>query len=423
MKYTLAAIGAGVLVGVAGVLIWQRAAAPRAPSVLPPGTVPPAPLVPDGRAPRDRSEERISALERDRDQWRAEALRLTHEPPAPPRPEAGRSAVMPAAPGAPAPSTPETFRRELLRSWLLLEGTNRWQALGRLGVGITSDDLRALASEALGTAPGRNYGQWSRILNEWVQVDPRGAAEWVRQIGDPAMAATAVSIVASTIARTDPAYAVEWLRGLPQGNARDMAVQNAAYPVAGLDPKLAIGLIGLISNENSRANAACTVVSQFALKDAEGAKAWVVSLPAGLVRDRALQQLCYATAPRKALEAFALADQIGEESARMQLTAYIAGQWARQDPAAASEWMVAFPAGHWRDLTVQSFALNLVVKDPAAAAEWAESIEDTTIRHSAMQGVAAQWLQRDRGAASKWIESSSLPASAREQLKNINSLQ
>jgi hypothetical protein len=90
--------------------------------------------------------------------------------------------------------------------------------------------------------------------------------------------------------------------------------------------------------------------------------------------------------------------------------------WARQDPAAAGEYLSSLKESPERDAAVGGYATRVSREDPGSAMEWAKTINDEGIREDTMVDVARDWYRNDKTAAEEWIASSGLSEEAVESI-------
>ena len=86
--------------------------------------------------------------------------------------------------------------------------------------------------------------------------------------------------------------------------------------------------------------------------------------------------------------------------------------WARQDAAAAGEYLSTLSDSPERDAAVEGYATRVSREDPVAAMEWADTISDSSTREEAVLEVARDWYRIDRTAAETWIQDSGLGEAA-----------
>jgi len=160
-------------------------------------------------------------------------------------------------------------------------------------------------------------------FRRWARQDPSAAWNWVlsqpdddhrvemleevccqiAEDGDPARAVT----LADNLHLTDPGTlanleqqwaqkdlpaAREWAVAKPAGDGKNELLERVAYVWASTEPANAAQfVIEKMSPGNAQIEAAISVLHQWALRDFDGAKAWVELFPDGEIRERAVNEL------------------------------------------------------------------------------------------------------------------------------------
>jgi hypothetical protein len=182
--------------------------------------------------------------------------------------------------------------------------------------------------------------------------------------------------------------------------------------------------------------------------DAEAAFAWVVALPTSEIRDQltanALASLArtdpqrattlYGTLPPAAqassaaplagqwsrdnpAAAIAWAARLPAGEGRRDAVSNVISNWAEMDPVAAAGWLGTMPHGEDRDFAIQSFSSQAIDVDPEAALTWAASMADQTLRGAQIRSLVEDWQRSNPIAARQWVErSNALSSALRNQL-------
>ena len=160
-------------------------------------------------------------------------------------------------------------------------------------------------------------------LRQWAAEDSSAAWDWalkqpdsvrrvemlevlcyrVAQDGDPARAVALADnlhlIAHGTLAnleqqwaQTDLPAAREWAVAKPAGDEKNELLERVAYVWALADPENAARfVVEKMSPGNTQTEAAISVLHQWALRDFNGAEAWVELFPEGEIRQRAMNEL------------------------------------------------------------------------------------------------------------------------------------
>ena len=136
--------------------------------------------------------------------------------------------------------------------------------------------------------------------------------------------------------------------------------------------------------------------------DIETVWSWVDSnrdkLDAGTISrlERSAAQPFFRSNPQKGIEW--LLERATDESRPGHL-ASIAGNWAREEPNAAAEWLGTLPPGPQNDDAFETFARRISNDDPESAAHWAAAISSPKRRRQTLNHVIATWRVTDPAAA------------------------
>jgi hypothetical protein len=162
-----------------------------------------------------------------------------------------------------------------------------------------------------------------RRLLRWAARDQDAATVWAERLPNPAQRAEALQAVCFKVAERDPGAAVEmaeiyglevapgvvenlvaqwsardldaalaWAAARPAGDERDVLITRVAFTLSATDPAGAARLVeDGMSAGSIQAEAAASIVHRWSLQDAAAATEWTEGLPAGLLRERARQEL------------------------------------------------------------------------------------------------------------------------------------
>lgn len=73
----------------------------------------------------------------------------------------------------------------------------------------------------------------------------------------------------------------------------------------------------------------------------------------------------------------------------------VVGNWAKEDPLAAGEWLKNRESGPELGSALSVYASTVSRKNGAAAMEWAISISDEKLQESTMRKVGQEWYHQD----------------------------
>ena len=158
-------------------------------------------------------------------------------------------------------------------------------------------------------------------FREWVARDAGAALSWAAEQPESDQRTEMLELACDQIAQNDPARAVmladnfaltngtlmnleqqwaqkdlpaarEWVLAKPAGNEKDELLQRVAYVWAFTEPENAARFaVEKIQAGQVQIEAVISVLHQWALRDANGAAAWVQLFPEGDIRTRAMNEL------------------------------------------------------------------------------------------------------------------------------------
>ena len=176
--------------------------------------------------------------------------------------------------------------------------------------------------------------------------------------------------VAASWARDDPQQAVAWSRQLGDEKVRGMVLGRVISAIADRAPEQAAALLAELPAASQP-----TVISELAVtwaqNDPDSAAAWVVQLPEGEAKSRAIGGIVV--------------------------------KKSQQDLVRTASWLEQLPVGASRDAAVREFTSRAVGTDPEGAATWAATISDPKMRATEIERTTGQWLRKDKAAAAQWI--------------------
>ena len=86
----------------------------------------------------------------------------------------------------------------------------------------------------------------------------------------------------------------------------------------------------------------------------------------------------------------------------------VIGNWAKQDPLSAGEWLNERPAGPELDSALSVYASTVANENAGAAMEWAISISQEKLQQQTIRKVGQEWYRQDKEAVEEWLPESGL---------------
>ena len=189
--------------------------------------------------------------------------------------------------------------------------------------------------------------------------------------------------------------------------------------LAGDDPELAIQHLDLLSgpeNEGHLSNAISNIASSWARQDPAAATEWLHSLPDSSGKQNGIMSIASQLANDDPVTAAEFLDTFPDSDAKNNGIQQVADQWARVDPVSASEWIGELPPGPTRDSAATSLIRHIQNDDPGRAIAWAQSLSDESNRHNQEFQVYRNWMRHDETAALESLAGSTLPDQMKRRL-------
>ena len=302
----------------------------------------------------------------------------------------------------------------------------------------------ALLSGLQGTKLDLRAFNVSLLARNWAGLDLAAAAGWAKGLSNAWLRAAAVSGVLAQWVELDPRGAADFALSAQDGTEQDGGELDARTRFA---RRYAVPQGGLPLNPDERLG---SILSTWSQRDWRAASDWVNQLPAGAARDAALKGLCQGLAASQPEQAAAFVASMPPGSAQSDAAVDVVGRWAQQDPNAASQWVAAFPqgqtreraadglisawavasrqpaeaarwlqaepAGSARDRLAQHFVFIIEDTRPDLAAPWVDAFTDEVVRQDHIEQIARAWLTTDPAAARTWLQGTSLPDEKKQRL-------
>jgi hypothetical protein len=351
----------------------------------------------------------------------------------------------PRAVAPPAPSALSAAVHEALANPDRLE---RMLEIGRL--------LQPLGSESIGEVTAAydaafvEVGDVAIVLlaDWWARLDPAGAFAWAqreRMANSPMV----IKAVVRAWAEREPEEAARAIEGV---GTRGGSPDSVDALVRGWNDSGKPGLLDYLSGLPSGVarQRAISVVTRRRVYQygVEETFRWAEAIPddAGRFKLNVFRRVATWATEVDPQRAAAWAERHGQEEYGKGLFRRVGNRWARQDGAAAMQWLATLPAGAERDAGVQETyrawlgheeeaakawmraaelepwlepALALYVRDmaresPEQALEWTALILDAERRREATIKIGRYWHHVDPDAARAWLDRSGLPEEDRK---------
>jgi len=266
----------------------------------------------------------------------------------------------------------------------LPEGRPRTRALAEVAITLAPVDM-AEAKNVIGLLPAggdrrKAVGKIAKVLAETnfpaalnfslSQQSPNGVDQYVYDgIAEDLL---------HTWLTNDKTAAVEWIRKLPSGDIKTSFACNALTNFDYGGPQKNLEFASTFDTAIYAEVAFCTA-SELLMRDFKAGSEWILKLPPGHVRERAIAGIPIYLTSENSPAVFAWLNQL-----------------SGADHDAAMSGM-AYRSAH----TIRG-------ENPAQALEYAAKIGDSRRRFANLDNLAQQWLMSDKEAATTWIQNTSL---------------
>ena len=261
-------------------------------------------------------------------------------------------------------------------------------------------------------------GRWmaASALQGWAAADPASALAFAEDIraegGGPN---PYVAGVLSGWAQENAGAVAQYLSGLPEGE-RDRYLRAVTQTVIGQGQETAWNWALSITDPALQREAFGQVVEAYAGQDPAAMAARLLPYATQDFAAPALAALAREMARESGVKGIEFVSGLPPGEARDQAEAIAIREWAREDPQAAGEWLVAQP--QVSNDALSTYARQVVRQDPAAALEWAGAIDNPAQQLRTKIAVLQSLARQDPVAAEAMAVSANLPPEAIQQVLN-----
>ena len=255
-----------------------------------------------------------------------------------------------------------------------------------------------------GRGPMGGQGGASIIASEWAKQDPAGALAWANSLTTEK--SQALSSVVGEVAKTDPKKASEMLAGMTGGDMGRAYSSVAAQYGATNFTEAQAWIRTLPADEQAGALAAA--IGGLSNTDPEAASKQIAQMEAGDDKDRAISDVVEDWArvsPQAAADFLKLQ---GSEDAQRDGMRNLMPAWVSQNAGAALTYASSLPAGKVRDSALQSYVWSNNSANPSDLVKVAEGIADEGDRNRTMGLAYGRWMREDEAGAKTAVEQSTL---------------
>lgn len=255
-----------------------------------------------------------------------------------------------------------------------------------------------------GRGPMGGQGAASIIASEWARQDPAGALAWANSLTTEK--GQAMSAVIGEVAKTDPKKATEMLAGISGPDKGDAYRSVAAQYGASNFTEAQAWIRTLPADE--QAGALASAIGGLSNTDPAAAAKHVSLMEAGEAKDDVIPDVVEDLVRVNPQAAGDFLKSQGSEDAQRDAMRRLIPTWVGQNPAAALTYANSLPAGNVRDSALQSYVWSNNTGSPSEVIKVAESITDEGDRDRAVGIAAARWMREDADAAKAYVQQSTV---------------
>jgi hypothetical protein len=246
----------------------------------------------------------------------------------------------------------------------------RGDVVGRLFRAWGQKDPTAALAAISGMSNRRDAdGLTQEVLRGWAREEPHAALAWASQMPPGQNRDKALGAAIEGISFSDPSAAAIALTNLPAGDERAEAATTVAFRLAGTDPRAALGLLGDVDS-SMRGGVLAGAAMTLASKSVPDALAWAKTLPDPQQWRTALIGIASEAAKLNPSQAVSLVTAQSDPALAGDLAKTVVENWAQEDEPAASAWVSSLPAGELRQRAWSGLESYLQVKDPKALVQF-----------------------------------------------------
>jgi hypothetical protein len=223
-------------------------------------------------------------------------------------------------------------------AWASSLTTDKSQAMSAV-VGEVAKDDPAKAAEMVASMDGDDKGgAYRTVAEQYGAANFSEAQAWIRTLpADEQEGALAAAI--EGLATKDPQAAAKQVTLMADGDTKDRAISDVVGPLARLDPQAAAEFLKQHGSENAQENSMRDLMPSWVAQDSSAALGYATSLPAGDVRDSALQSYVWSNNTAAPADLVQVAESITDERDRDRTVGVTVGRWMREDPEAATSYV------------------------------------------------------------------------------------
>ncbi len=270
----------------------------------------------------------------------------------------------------------------------------------------SSSDIQAAADWVTQMKDQRLIASASKsIANEWKKADPELAGAWAAKMAAKNIRNLSLNeTIGKLWAEVDPGAAFEWASKFSDIRFRDKAMMSIVGTLAENDPIAAADWAHKFPDTQSRAKAVSAAYQQWSKQDPYAAAASLSDIDNGKVMNEAVKSIAKGWVAKDAAEAAKWVESLpGGDSQHWGMVA-LSQEWARKDPQKAAAWAVGLPNSSMMTKATTIVASSWSSHDPRGAADWVSMFPDGSLKRNSLTSTTHQWALKNPDAASQWID-------------------
>lgn len=255
------------------------------------------------------------------------------------------------------------------------------------------------------------------IIADWFKCDKESLCQWAANLHDkdPVSRLALQEIVKEWPIRDTQGFSrfLETLRG----EARDNVIVNAIYKFGGTSPEFSASLAGKIKNESLLQEPIANLTKNMFLKNPEKTHKWLDTISSPALKDIAIETYVSHVASGDMDKAIGVIAEISSETSRETAMTYLIKETADKFPQKAADIINEYPEGQSKQNLIRCFTTSISGTHPETAMLWADQIDDESTRVDTMVHLSKIWMSKDMDSFSKWFKQADLSSLEREQMQ------
>lgn len=262
------------------------------------------------------------------------------------------------------------------------------------------------------------------VIRNIAYEDPKRALELMKQQPDSAHNREFFSEISYSLARQDPQAAIEFALSRKSPQEQMQGIQPAMGRLAATDPTAAVNAFNELPAGPVRNSALQSLCSGWAQQDPQAASEWAMQLD-GKEKITALGNIVPALAHKDGAQAAKLYESLvanASQDQQNQLSGMIysvAQGWAQQDPLAAIAWSSDLSDRNARNQALSSSVSQWYEKQPEAVEQWLGTQPNGDVRDAGIGAVLNNYRRSDPEAAFKLATTTTNESTRLNQLVNV----